>query len=113
MPKHALLTALDHRSTPDLATFCAVLGTLQQGARVALQFRTAAERRRPSTVVVHIDWRWCATCICLQGLSRHVLRHSGCEWCSIARLSPPFVLARTLAASGAVAEALFPLHQGQ
>ena len=60
VPKHALLMALDHRPTPDLAAFCSVLATLEQGARVALQFRTAAERRRPSTVSMHIDWRWCA-----------------------------------------------------
>jgi hypothetical protein len=60
VPKHALLMALDHRPTPDLAAFCAVLATLKQGSRVALQFRTAAERRRPSTVSMHVDWRWCA-----------------------------------------------------
>lgn len=50
--------ALDHRPTPDLAAFCGVLATLEQGARVALQYRTASERRRPSTVIMHIDWRW-------------------------------------------------------
>lgn len=61
VPKHALLMALDHRPTPDLAAFCAVLATLQQGARVTLQFRTASERRRPSTVIMHVDWRWCGT----------------------------------------------------
>lgn len=60
VPKHALLMALDHRPTPDLAAFCTVLATLKQGTRVALQFRTAAERRRPSTVSMHVDFRWCA-----------------------------------------------------
>ncbi len=60
MPKHALVKSLDYKETATLGDLCRVVAGLRPGARVPLQYFTPAKRRSPVTVVLHLDWRWCA-----------------------------------------------------
>jgi len=58
VPKHAIVTALGGRPTPDLATFASVLATLRPGTKAPIQYATFEQRQRTCSGLVHIDWTW-------------------------------------------------------
>lgn len=60
VPKFALLVSLDFKPTPNMAAFRAVVAAAKPGSKATLQYITSSNRHTPITVVVHLDWRWCA-----------------------------------------------------
>lgn len=58
VPKHAIITQLSGKPTPNLEAFAAVLRALPHGARVPLEYFTFAERHRRKNVILHIDRQW-------------------------------------------------------
>lgn len=71
------MVSVDHKETPTLRDLCRVVAGLRPASRVSLQYCTFAKRRSPVTVVVHVDWQWCAQpfpapldCGCLGSLQR-------------------------------------------
>ena len=59
LPKYAIITALDGKPTPDLATFAALLRLQPQGARTPLEYFTFSERHRRKNAILHVDRQWC------------------------------------------------------
>eukprot|EP00983_Pelagomonas_calceolata_P108025 1159410-Pelagomonas_calceolata.AAC.4 len=59
LPKCAIITALDGKPTPDLATFAALLRLQPHGARTPLEYYTFGERHRRKNAILHIDRQWC------------------------------------------------------
>ncbi|GAQ82286.1 hypothetical protein KFL_001060190 [Klebsormidium nitens] len=55
VPKHAVIKKFNSRETPDMAAFIEVLGGLQPGAKVPLEFVTNSDRHRGKTVLVTLD----------------------------------------------------------
>ncbi|KAF5839291.1 hypothetical protein DUNSADRAFT_1164 [Dunaliella salina] len=58
LPKCAIITALDGKPTPDLATFAALLRLQPHGARTPLEYYTFGERHRRKNAILHIDRQW-------------------------------------------------------
>jgi len=58
VPRHAIIQSLNHEPTPTLVDFARILGKLEHGARVPLQFYTHGERKRPRTVVFTVERQW-------------------------------------------------------
>lgn len=58
IPKHAIITSLQGKPTPDLCTFASVLRGLSHGARVPLEYFTFGERHRRKSVLLHVDRQW-------------------------------------------------------
>ena len=63
VPKQAILTSLAGKQTPDLHCFQQVLQGLPAGSRPTLQYFTPTERHRKKSVVLHLDYTWCASSI--------------------------------------------------
>ena len=60
VPKQAILTSLAGVQVPDLDSFQQVLQGLPAGSRPTLQYFTPTERHRKKSVVLHLDYTWCA-----------------------------------------------------
>jgi hypothetical protein len=58
IPKHAIITGLDGKPTPDLEAFAAVLRSLPHRARVPLEFYTFQERHRKKNALLQVDRQW-------------------------------------------------------
>jgi hypothetical protein len=58
VPKHAIITALDGKPTPDLQSFAAVLRGLLHRARVPLEYYTFSERHRRKNAILQVDRQW-------------------------------------------------------
>jgi hypothetical protein len=54
--KHAIIKMLAGQETPNIETFISVLATLPRGARVPLEFLTAADRHRNKVQRCIFDW---------------------------------------------------------
>lgn len=63
LPRYAIITALDGKPTPDLASFAAVLRQQPHAARVPLEYYTFGERHRRKNSILQIDRQWCV-CVC-------------------------------------------------
>lgn len=54
--KHAIIKMLAGQETPNIETFISVLATLPRGARVPLEYVTAADRHRNKVQRCNLDW---------------------------------------------------------
>ncbi len=61
IPKHAIITALAGKPTPDLATFTAVLRTLPHAVKAPLEYFSFAERHRKRNALLTMDRQWYGT----------------------------------------------------
>ncbi len=60
VPKHAVITALGGKPTPDLPAFAAALRSLAPGARAPLEYFTFGDRnRRKHTLLFRDSLQWC------------------------------------------------------
>jgi hypothetical protein len=58
VPKHAIITALDGKPTPDLLSFASVLRNLPHGARVPLEYLVFSDRHRKKNTLLFVDRQW-------------------------------------------------------
>ena len=58
VPKHAIITALGGKPTPDLPAFAAVLRALPHGARVPVEFFVFSDRHRRKNTLLFVDRQW-------------------------------------------------------
>lgn len=58
VPKHAVITSVGGRPTPDVGAFVDALKVLEHGQRVPLQYFTFGERHRRKSTLLHVDWNW-------------------------------------------------------
>ena len=58
MPKHAIITSLGGKPTPDLETFASVLRSLPHGARAPLEYFAFSDRHRRKNTLLFVDRQW-------------------------------------------------------
>lgn len=58
IPKHAVITQLNGKATPDVETFARVLRALPHGSRAPMEYYTFSERHRRKNVILHVDRQW-------------------------------------------------------
>jgi S1-C subfamily serine protease len=58
VPKHAVVTSLAGKATPDLASFAAALRELPHGKRAPLEYVTFGDRHRRKAAILQMDRQW-------------------------------------------------------
>jgi len=58
VPRHAIVTSLNHVPTPTAAAFAAVLAAAAEGARLPVKYVTFADRGRPRVALASADRAW-------------------------------------------------------